>query len=128
MAGNADVEPKAPKAKESIAKGSNASSVPLNPPSRLLLRQRQMGAKVLVSKDLQIQMQSPWPKDTSGEVGATGSDLRIAFAAAKRGGPRGWQHYEVTRFGLQKHVAILAGTTTVRLLSKAFLSVFQGSS
>ena len=73
---------------ESIAKGSNASSVPLNPPSRLLLRQRQMGAKVLVSKDLQIQMQSPWPKDTSGEVGAS-SDLRIAFAAAKRGGREG---------------------------------------
>ena len=38
------------------------------------------------------------------------------------------QHYEAMRFGLQKHVAICVGATTVRLLFKAFLCVFQGKS
>ena len=35
-------------------------------------------------------------------------------------------HYEAMRFGLQKHVAICVGATTVRLLFKAFLCVSQG--
>ena len=50
---------------------------------------------------------------------------RATRGVNERGGARRKQHYEVTRFGLQKHVAILAETTTIRLLFKAFPSVFQ---
>ena len=112
---------------ESIAKGSNASSVPLNPPSRLLLRQRQMGAKLLVSKDLQIQMQSPWPKDTSGEVGATALTSELLLQPPSAGAAR-VATLRGNAFWPKKLIAISADATTARLLFKAFLGVFQGSS
>ena len=63
------------------------------------------------------------PKETRGA-----HDPRRVHQTVLRRGCRRKQHYEATRFGLSKHIAILAEATTIRLLFKAFPSVFQGKS
>ena len=96
---------------ESLAKGSNASSVPLNPPSRLLLRLVtsswcQSARQPRICRHtwmVYLQMQSPWPKNTSGEVGAAGSDLGICIYSRQTRGPRGWQQYKAMVFLSKTH-------------------------
>ena len=53
---------------------------------------------------------------------------RATRGVNERGGARRKQHYEATRLGLSKHITILAEATTIRLLFKAFPSVFQSKS